>query len=67
MSRILDKSFKYVPSHETDLKKRFAKMRAELKAKAAREAEQARVQAAQNAANAAEASSKTISLKARKK
>ena len=34
MSRILDKSFKYVPSHETDISKLFKKIRAEQKAKA---------------------------------
>lgn len=31
MKRILDPDFKYVPSHETDLKKRFAQIRRQQK------------------------------------
>jgi hypothetical protein len=53
-----DKNFRYIPSKEQGdgyLKKRFAKVQRELKAKAAQEA-----------ANAAEAQTKTIPLKARK-
>ena len=31
MTRILDKSFRYVPSDKTDIRKTFARVRAELK------------------------------------
>lgn len=56
MSRILDPKFKYVPAHATDLKARFRKVRAELKAKA----EQA-------ARNEAEAEAKVKPLQKRSK
>ena len=49
MSRILEKSFKYVPAARTDISKTFAKARAVIKAKQAQEA-----------ANVAEAQAKTI-------
>lgn len=52
MKRITDPSFKYVPSFDTDLRKKFRKVQADLKAKAAQEA-----------ANVAEANTKTIPLK----
>ena len=42
MKRILDKSFKYVPAVETDLKKTFARIRAEQRKSA--EETQAKVQ-----------------------
>jgi hypothetical protein len=51
VSRILHKSFKYVPAAKTDIKRTFAKVRAELKA-----------QAEQEAANKAEAQSKVKPL-----
>ena len=36
MSRILDKSFRYVPASKTDIRKTFARIRAEQKEKAAK-------------------------------
>lgn len=59
MKRITDPSFKYTPSFETDLRKRFRKMEQERRAAETRKAEQ-------DALNAAEANTKTITLKARK-
>lgn len=41
MSRILDKSFKYVPAAKTNIAKTFARVRRELEAKAIREARNA--------------------------
>jgi hypothetical protein len=37
---ILDRAFVYTPSHETDLRKRFAKIRREQRAEAERERQQ---------------------------
>lgn len=51
MKKITDADFKYTPSHETDIGKRFRKVRAEQKAKAEKDAR-----------NAAEAESKTLHL-----
>lgn len=52
MKRITDPKFKYTPSYDTDIKKRFRKIEAENKARRALEA-----------ANRAEAQTKTIPLK----
>lgn len=54
MSRILDKSFKYIPAAQTDITRTFKRIRAEQKAKAEREAQ-----------NAKEAADKTTTLKVR--
>lgn len=71
MKKITDPTFKYVPSFETDLRKKFRRIQAEnaatQKAKAEQEAAAAAAQAARDAANAAEATNKTITLKERRK
>ena len=38
MKSILDPAFKYIPSHKTDIKRTFARIRAEMRAKAERPA-----------------------------
>ena len=55
MKRITDKSFKYVPAAETDIRKTFDRIRREQKAKEERERQ-----------NAAERLRKCIEMKSRK-
>ena len=62
---ILDRRFKYVPAAKTDVRKTFARARAEQKAKADKEAAEIRAREELDARNAAEAAAKTTKLKTR--